>query len=174
VEHTHRGLRGALPAPVFVAVSSEGWWALSASTTGTRNIGALLLLPVGTTYHGTPKQYSDVSVRIGCLRLQTRVLLSHGSQQNTCIIATCKVDVNMLSCDYGQTYDQTHNGSLGTARQGSYRDDQATLWVPVRCGSNTVGDQDGSQAGGSPFHPTPTRNAASIPVTLRQGFYAAV
>ena len=70
----------------------------------------------------------------------TCVLRSHGSQQNTRIVAACKVDVNMLSCDYGQTYDQTHHGSLGTARQVSYRDDQATLWVPFRCGSNTAGN----------------------------------
>ncbi len=116
-----------------------------------RTLGSLVLLPK-RAYLGTGKHYSVVSVL-----------------KNSSILAACKVDVNMLSCDDGQTYDQTYHGSLGTARQGSYPRDQATLWMPFRCGSHTVGDQDGSQAGGSPFHPTPTRNAASIPVTLRQG-----
>jgi hypothetical protein len=88
-------------------------------------------------------------------------------------ILSCYVDVNMLSCGYGQTYDQTHNGSFRSARQASYRSHQGTLWMSFRCGSDPVGDQGASTAGDSPFHPTPTRNAASIPVTVRQGFYAA-
>jgi len=36
-EHTRRGLRGALPAPAFVAISVGGWWALPTSTIGTPN-----------------------------------------------------------------------------------------------------------------------------------------
>ena len=90
----------------------------------------------------------------------TDVLRSHGSHENSSRIASCKADVNMLFCDYGQTYDQTHHDSLRAARQASHRDHQRTLWVSFRCGSNTASDQDGSQAGGSLFHPTPTRNAA--------------
>ncbi len=67
-------------------------------------------------------------------------LRSHSSHENTWSIAPCKVDVNMLACDYGQTYDQTHNSSDDTTRQTSYRDHQASLWVPIRRGSHLTLD----------------------------------
>jgi hypothetical protein len=92
-------------------------------------------------------------------------LRSHGSHENTCNIVPCKVDVNMLSYDYGQTYDQTHDGSFGATRQTSYRDHQASLWVSIRRGSNPIGYQDGSQAGGHPTQTT-SKGLASIPVNV--------
>ena len=95
-------------------------------------------------------------------------LRSHGSHENTCNIAPCKVDVNMLSCDYGQTYDQTHHGSDDTTRQTSYRDHQASLWLSIRRGSNPIGYQDASQAGGHPTQTT-SKGLASIPVTKVKG-----
>ena len=107
-------------------------------------IGSLALLPKGA-YLGTGKHYSDVSVL-----------------KNSSIVATCHVDVNMLSCNYGQTYDQTHNGSLRAARQASHRDDQGALWLSFRCGSDTSGDQDGGTARGTPRCPSPKQGTALL------------
>ena len=94
-------------------------------------------------------------------------LRSHGSHENTDIVAPCKVDVNMLSYDYGQTYNQTHHGSFRATRQASRRDHQATLRLSIRHCCYSSCSQDGSEARGSPFHPTPTRNGAYIPARLR-------
>ncbi len=100
-------------------------------------------------------------------------LRSHGSHENTGIVAACKVDVNMLSYDYGQTYDQTHNGSLGTTRQGSYRDHQAVVWVPFRCGGDPPGNQDGSGGLGDPHPIHPKQGTALLSPWLKPGVLRA-
>jgi hypothetical protein len=100
----------------------------------------------------------------------TDVLRSHGSQENTCMVAPCKADVNMLSSVHGKTYDQTYHGSDDTARQASYRDDQTTLRVSIGHCCYSSCSQDGSKAGGSPFHPTP-KGTALISPRLNVGFY---
>ncbi len=130
------------------------------------NFGTLVLLPKGTVYLGTQRNTLLLSVCVSGACPGAYALPSHGSQQNTCIVAACKVDVNMLSYDYGQTYDQTHHGSFRAARQASYRDDQAVVRLPFRRGSDTVGDQDGgtsrvSACGRRPFTPMPGRQGPS-------------
>src|SRR5438034_6843462 len=69
-------------------------------------IGSLALLPKGA-YLGTGKHSSNV-----------RVL------KNSAIVASCYVDVHMLSYSDGQTYDHTHNDSLIATRQASHINDK--------------------------------------------------
>src|SRR5450759_4188226 len=66
--HECRGFDAGCPTlassrPVFVAISMEGSDPLVHVNDWHTNVGTLLLLPRGTIYPGTPKQYSVVSVR---------------------------------------------------------------------------------------------------------------
>ena len=93
-------------------------------------------------------------------------------QQNTCIVAACKVDVNMLSCDYGQTYDQTHHGSVRTTRQSSDRADQGVIRVCIGHRGNSACFADGSTRGGAPALSARNKDSLISPCLEGQGSYA--
>ncbi len=61
-ERTRKGLRGTLPAPLFVCNLRSGLWALLRQRLAHRTVGSLVLLPKGA-YLGTGKHYWVVSVQ---------------------------------------------------------------------------------------------------------------
>src|SRR2546425_9963040 len=72
--------------------------------------------------------------------------------ENTRSIPSCNTPVNRVYLRHG---NKTNDDAAHPARQASYRDDQATLRMSLRHSSDTFGDQDGSQARGTPRCPSP-------------------
>src|SRR5438309_1356032 len=107
-EHTRRGLCGTLPAP-FVRCNLGRWLVGSVYVIDwhTERLVRYCFYPRERFTLERPNSIR-LSVCIGCLPWG-QALRTYGSPKNISSIPSYKVDVNMLSCSYGQTQTQTYN-----------------------------------------------------------------
>ena len=147
VEHTRRGLRGALPAP-FVRLQSQEWLMGSKppSTIGTPEHWYVNAFTQGNDLPWNAQTLLACQCASGACP-GAHALRSHGSHENRHSILSCNTSVKQVYC----FHEQTNNSAAHSARLVSHRVYQGTIRLPIGHRCDTPSDQDSSTAGDIPL-----------------------